>query len=81
MVWEKSPCRCSRVDTLPTTLFSGGGGRIQAKVGSAVGAAIIAGARAAATPVWNRWAYLAIGLAFVGGLFLASIAVGKWVLR
>jgi hypothetical protein len=64
-----------------TREFEAAAGRLQGKVGSAVGAAIKAGARSAAAPVWNRWAYLAIGLGSGGGLFLAGLAVGKWVLR
>ena len=64
-----------------TREFEAAAGRLQGKVGSAVAAAIKASTRSAAVPVWNRWAYMAIGLGSGGGLFLAGIAIGKWVLR
>ncbi len=64
-----------------TREFEAAAARLQGKIGSAVGAAIKASTRSAMTPAWNRWAYLAIGLAGGGGLFLAGIAIGKWVLR
>jgi hypothetical protein len=54
---------------------------LQGKVGSAVAAAIKTSTRSATAPLWNQWVYLAIGLASGGGLFLAGIAIGKWVLR
>ena len=64
-----------------TREFEAAAGRLQGKVGSAVGAAIKASTRSATAPVWNRWAYLAIGLGSGGGLFLAGMVIGKWVLR
>jgi hypothetical protein len=64
-----------------TREFEAAAGRLQGKVGSAVGAAVKASARSATAPVWNRWAYLTIGLGSGGGLFLAGMAIGKWVLR
>jgi len=64
-----------------TREFETAAGRLQAKVGSAVGAAINTSARSATAPGWSRWAYLTIGLGSGGGLFLAGIAIGKWVLR
>ena len=64
-----------------TKEFEAAAGRLQGKVGTAVGAAVRASTRSAAAPVWSRWAYLAIGLGSGGGLFVAGIAIGKWVLR
>ena len=64
-----------------TREFETAAGHLQAKVGSAVGAAIKASTRSATAPVWSRWAYLTIGMGSGGGLFLAGIAIGKWVLR
>ena len=64
-----------------TREFETAAGRLQAKVGSAVGAAINASTRSASGPAWSRWAYLSIGLGSGGVLFLAGIALGKWVLR
>ena len=64
-----------------TKEFEAAAGRLQGKVGSAVGAAVKASTRSTTVPAWNRWAYLAIGLGSGGGLFVAGIAVGKWVLR
>ena len=64
-----------------TREFEAAAERLQGKVGSAVGAAIKASTRSAKASVWNRWAYLAIGLGSGGGLFLAGIGIGKWVLR
>ena len=64
-----------------TKEFEAAVGRLQGKVGSAVGAAVKASTRSATPPVWNRWAYLAIGMGSGGGLFIAGIAIGKWVLR
>jgi hypothetical protein len=61
--------------------FEAAAERLQGKVGSAVGAAIRASTSSATASVWNRWAYLAIGMGSGGGLFLAGIAIGKWVLR
>jgi hypothetical protein len=61
--------------------FEAAAGRLQGKVGAAVAAAVKATTRSATAPVWNRWVYLAIGLACGGGLFVAGIAIGKWVLR
>jgi hypothetical protein len=61
--------------------FEAAAARLQGKIGSAVGAAIKASTESATAPVWNRWAYLAIGLGGGGGLFLAGMAIGKWVLR
>src|SRR5215472_18482930 len=61
-----------------TKEFEGAAGRLQGKVGSAVGAAIKASTRSAPAPEWNRWAYLALGLGSGGGLFLAGMAIGKW---
>ena len=63
-----------------TKEFEAAAGRLQGKVGSAVAAAVKS-TRSATAPVWNRWAYLAIGLGSGGGLFVAGIAIGKWVLR
>src|SRR5215831_436801 len=57
-----------------TREFEAAAGRLQGKLGSAVGAAIKASTRSTA-PVWNRWAYLAIGLGSGGGLFLAGMAI------
>ena len=64
-----------------TKEFEEAAGRLQGKVGSAIGAVIKASTGSAAAPAWNRWAYLALGLGSGGGLFLAGIAIGKWVLR
>src|SRR5690242_19453778 len=64
-----------------TKEFEAAAGRLQSKVGSAVGAAVKESTRSAPPPAWNRWAYLAIGLGSGGGLFVAGIAIGKWVLR
>ena len=63
-----------------TKEFEAAAGRLQGKVGSAVAAAVKS-TRSATAPVWNRWVYLAIGLGCGGGLFVAGIAIGKWVLR
>jgi hypothetical protein len=52
-----------------TKEFEAAAGRLQGKVGSAVGAAVKASTRSATTPVWNRWAYLAIGLGSGGDCF------------
>ena len=64
-----------------TKEFEAAAGRIQGKVGSAVAVAVKSTTRSATAPVWSRWAYIAIGLGSGGGLFVAGIAVGKWVLR
>ena len=63
-----------------TKEFEAAAGRLQGKVGSAVAAAVKS-TRSATAPVWNRWAYVAIGLGCGGGLFVAGIAIGTWVLR
>ena len=64
-----------------TKEFEAAAGHLQGKVGSAIAAAIKTSTRSATAPVWNRWAYVAIGLGFGAGLFLAGIVIGKWVLR
>ena len=64
-----------------TKEFEAAAGRLQGKVGSSVAVAVKSTTRSASAPVWNRWAYLAFGLGSGGGLFLAGMAIGKWVLR
>ena len=55
--------------------------RVQGRLGAAIATRLKAGAGGAPPALWDRWAFLALGLAAGVGLFLTGIAVGRWVLR
>ena len=55
--------------------------RVQSRLGAAIATRLKAGAGIGVSPAWGRWACLALGLAAGVGLFLAGIAVGRWMLR